>query len=161
MVLIPGFGVANPALEICMNRTSALQLFLRRRKCKPIAPEVVKFTRDVPAGTSVLLKSVPPPISAYGTTPCRGTKSHFRANGFNPIPYAVFVRCVSTNAGTTSTAYSNLPRNGPGPTRSVNTHPYRNPRFHTPVSDVLPFSPCPPPVHSCNSFSPVSGPACA
>src|SRR6202158_2487174 len=100
-------------------------------------------------------------MSTYGTIPCRGTKFHFNANGFNPIPYAVFVRCVSTNAGTTSTAYSNLPRKGPGPTASVSTHPYRNPRFHTPVSDVLPFNPCPPPVHTCNSFSPLSGPACA
>src|SRR6267378_3007820 len=63
MVLIPGFGEARPALEICINRTSALQLYLLRRKCNPNAPEVVKFTRDVPGGTCVLLKSVPPPSS--------------------------------------------------------------------------------------------------
>lgn len=160
MVLIPGFGVASPAFEICMYRTSALQLYLLRKKCIPIVPEEVKFTRDVPGGTWVLVSSVPPPMSRYGTIPCRGTKSHFSANGFNPNPYAVPVRCANKNTGTTSTAYSNLPRSGPGPIGSVNTHPYRNPKFHTPVSDVLPFNPCPPPVHTCNSFSPTSGPAC-
>jgi hypothetical protein len=62
-VLIPGFGVASPALEICMKRTSALQLYLLRGKCSPNAPELVKFTREVPGGTRVLLKSVPPPSS--------------------------------------------------------------------------------------------------
>src|SRR6267378_8124738 len=118
-VLIPGFGVARPALEICMNRTSALQLYLLRRKCNPSAPDVVKFTRDVPGGTCVFVKSVPPPRSTYGVTLRLDAKFHFSAKGFSPIPYAVPFRCVSKNTGTTSTAYSNRPRKGPGPTASV------------------------------------------
>src|SRR6266853_868888 len=158
---MPGFGVASPAFEMCMNRTSALQLYLLRKKCNPSAPDVVKFTRDVPGGTCVLVKSVPPPRSTYGVTLWPAAKFHFSAKGFRPIPYAVPLRWVSKNTGTTSTAYSNRPRKGPGPTASVRTHPYRTPRFHTPVSEVLPFSPCPPPVHTCSSFPPPSGPDCA
>src|SRR3981081_3339099 len=63
--------------------------------------------------------------------------------------------------GTTSTAYSNLPRRKSGPRGSVNTQPYRPPAIHNPVFDAIPFTPCPPPVHNSSSFPPFLGPAWA
>src|SRR5579863_2343698 len=56
-------------------------------------------------------------------------------------------------AGTTSNAYSSRPRKNPGPCGAVNTSPYRNPKFHTPVPDWLPLIPCPPPVQICHSLA--------
>ena len=33
-VLMPGFGVINPAFEMCMKRISALQLYLLRKEMR-------------------------------------------------------------------------------------------------------------------------------
>src|SRR5882762_1364607 len=144
-----------------MKRTSALQLCFSPRICIPSAPLVVKLTCDVRSGTSLFVNSVPPSISKYGFTFFGCDNIHLNANGFTPPPSAVFVFCVSTHAGTTSNAYSNCPFKNPGPRGLVKINPYRNPRFHTPVSDVLPLSPCPPPVHICNSRLEFSGDPCA
>src|SRR5215469_10134183 len=161
MVLIPGFGVVIPAFEMCMNRTSALQLCFSPKTCIPSAPLVVKFTCDVFSGTSLFVNSVPPSISKNGFTFFGSDKIHLNANGFTPPPYAVFVFCVITHAGTTSNAYSSCPFRNPGPCGLVKISPYRNPKFHTPVSDVLPLIPCPPPVQICISRLESSGDPCA
>src|SRR5258708_32708500 len=144
-----------------MKRTSALQLCFSPRMCIPSAPLVVKLICDVFCGTFVFVNSVPPSISKYGFTSFGSDNIHLNANGFTPPPYAVFVFCVSTQTGTTSNAYSNCPFKNPGPCGLVRINPYRNPRFHTPVSDVLPLIPCPPPVHICNSRPEFSGDPCA
>src|SRR6202047_3467396 len=146
---------------MCINRTSALQLCFSPKICIPSAPLVVKFICDVFSGTFVFVKSVPPSISKNGFTFFGCDNIHLNANGFTPPPYAVFVFCVSTQAGTTSKAYSNCPLKNPGPCGLVRIIPYRNPRFHTPVSEVLPLIPCPPPVQICNSRLEFSGEPCA
>src|SRR5260221_2836966 len=144
-----------------MNRTSALQLCFSPKICIPSAPLEVKLICDVFSGTFVFVNSVPPSISKYGFTFFGCDNIHLKANGFTPPPYAVFVFCVSTHAGTTSNAYSNCPFKNPGPCGLVKINPYRNPRFHTPVSEVPPLIPCPPPVHTCNSRLEFSGEPCA
>ena len=144
-----------------MKRTSALQLCFSPRICIPRAPLVVKLIRDVFSGTFVFVNSVPPSISKNGFTFFGCDNIHLKANGFTPPPYAVFVFCVSAHAGTTSNAYSSCPFKDPGPCGLVKINPYRNPKFHTPVSDVLPLIPCPPPVHTCNSRLEFSGDPCA
>src|SRR5580704_7824508 len=60
-----------------------------------------------------------------------------------------------------STAYSKRPLKNPGPCGRVSTHPYRAPRFQTPVLFVPPGTVYPPPVHTCTSCPPSSGPDCA
>jgi hypothetical protein len=144
-----------------MKRTSALQLCFSPRMCIPSAPLVVKLICDVFSGTFVFVNSVPPSISKNGFTFFGCDKIHLNANGFTPPPYAVFVFCVSTQAGTTSNAYSSCPFKNPGPCGLVKINPYRNPKFQTPVSDVLPLIPCPPPVQICNSRPEFSGDPCA
>lgn len=146
---------------MCMNRTSAVQLCFSPRMCAPNAALVVKLICEVPSGTFVLVNNVPPSISKYGFTFFGVVMIHLNANGFTPAPYAVFVRCTITHAGTTSSAYSSCPFKNPGPCGDVITIPYRSPKFHTPVSCVLPLIPCPPPVHTCHSLLAPSGPACA
>ena len=85
----------------------------------------------------------------------------FERERIDAPPYAVSVFCTITHAGTTSNAYSNWPFKNPGPCGLVKINPYRNPRFHTPVSDVLPLIPCPPPVQICSSRPEFSGDPCA
>src|ERR1700751_2235907 len=146
---------------MCMKRTSALQLCFSPRMCIPSAPLVVKLICDVRSGTSLFVNSVPPSISKNGLTFLGCDNIHLNANGFTPPPYAVFVFCVSTHAGTTSNAYSSCPFKNPGPCGLVKINPYRNPKFHTPVSEVLPLIPCPPPVQICSSRLEFSGDPCA
>src|SRR5512135_364172 len=146
---------------MCMKRTSALQLCFSPRICVPSAPLVVKLICDVRSGTSLFVNSVPPSISKNGFTFFGSDKIHLNANGFTPPPYAVFVFCVSTHAGTTSNAYSSCPFKNPGPCGLVRINPYRNPKFQTPVSEVLPLIPCPPPVQICSSRLEFSGDPCA
>ena len=55
-MLMPGLGEDMPSLEMCMKRTSALQLNFRLRICIPSAPPVVKFTREVPGGDLAVCK---------------------------------------------------------------------------------------------------------
>ncbi len=161
IVLIPGFGCVIPAFDMCINRTSAVKLCLSPKKCAPNAPAVVKLICEVPSGTFVFVNNVPPSISKYGFTFRGFVKIHLNANGLIPPPYAVFVFCVITHTGTTSSAYSSCPFKNPGPFGEVITIPYRSPRFQTPVPEVLPLIPCPPPVHTCHSLLAPSGPACA
>src|SRR4051812_47242582 len=58
-VLIPGFGVVSPAFEICMYCTARVHA-CSRRICMPNVALDVKFTLEVPDGTSCAEKSVPP-----------------------------------------------------------------------------------------------------
>src|SRR5208283_2817131 len=157
----PGFGEVIPAFEICMNRTSALQLCFSPKICIPSAPLVVKLICDMLSGTFTFVNSVPPSISKYGFTFFGCDNIHLNANGFTPPPYAVLVFCVIAHAGTTSNAYSNCPFKNPGPCGLVKISPYRKPKFHTPVSDVLPLIPCPPPVQISHSRLEFSGEPCA
>src|ERR1017187_3495932 len=90
-VLIPGFGTVSPAFEICIYRTSTVHA-CSRKMWTPRAALDVKFTVDVPAGTSWLVNRVPPFNSRYGSTSPRVAKIHFSANGLTPAPYAVFAR---------------------------------------------------------------------
>src|SRR5579862_7450198 len=122
-VLIPGFGVVIPAFEICRNRTSALKLCFSPRMCIPSAPLVVKLICEVPSGTCLFVNSVPPSISKNGFTFFGCDNIHLNANGLIPPPYAVFVFCQITHAGTTSNAYSSCPFINPGPCGLVKINP--------------------------------------
>jgi len=61
---MPGFfrEVASPAFEMCMNRTSALPLYLLRQKMQSQGLRIVReSTRDVPAYLRIPVEDVPPP----------------------------------------------------------------------------------------------------
>src|SRR5215471_15722445 len=84
-VLIPGFGELNPAFEICMYRTSRVHA-CSRKKWTPNATEEVKFTFEVPLGTSCDVNNVPPFSSRYGCVSPRVAKIHFSPSGSTPAP---------------------------------------------------------------------------
>src|SRR5713226_166299 len=57
-------------------------------------------------------------------------------------------------------AYSRRPRRKPGPCGFVRIQPNRKPTFQTRSPDWLPLVPWPPPVQTCSSWPPSTGPAC-
>src|SRR5450432_991613 len=85
-VLTPGLGLVSPAFEMCRYRASSDSAWLAPRKCTPNAAADVKFTFEVPGGTSCEVKSVPPFNSRYGAMWPRVAKFHFSPTGFTPAP---------------------------------------------------------------------------
>ena len=56
----------------------------RRSRRTPVPDAKLMF--EMPSGTSLVVKSTPPPMSTYGVTRPRVSKSHLKAKGLKPAP---------------------------------------------------------------------------